>query len=356
MSSQLTLTGGSIAPETINAYHLARDVLGMSTDDAFEMFDGMDPHTRAGWVALMNTDELFYADPSDVHVRALRAVDPRAVAFLLAEAFTLEEATEFAAFETRDGDEVPVDVLRVCAPAVAWHQFDPTGIPTLRGADGDTYYRVHVREGADEYGECHDGTGLVNDHGEVYGDDYVAYIDDDLWHAPGGDGDGPDVVVGRDSWHEHANTLITVLPDGTRSKVEHSDGVMFDAGVYMDEFDSLRALPSDAYEFVEGVVMGTITKRVDGWRSYDDGPSETAGWAKAKAGWHSSMEGSTQQVLINELTSGERPVAFPVAVGFTRTSNVFSIGLDVYAPIEHVDEMDALFDGTSGAPGHGGVR
>lgn len=255
---------------------------------------------------------------------------------------------------TDDADDFP--------PLKAIEQFVPfsdilwtaTEQPRLADTGDDRYWFGLVRDGS------RDRPMWVDDRGFTYYEETIEYIA----HGAGGlyqqlDPDGPQWLY-RESWDEYANTLVAVEPDGTRYKCLFSDGVMMDFAEYDREYDYIDG--SSLQDPIHDIVLGTGWVSTDAWRGYNRTPSEAGPegvgtrFVQAKSGWHSTMEGSDQQELINDITSGRQPVNAPVLVVFKRTSNVFSVGLSLYIPEEYTDDLDRLFYDTGAAPGYAGVR
>lgn len=246
--------------------------------------------------------------------------------------------------------ELPADVREMARDEDEWELQDPSDIRVDECMIcGDDLYYVDPAEDVDSCPFCGDPTCPINEWGEQTHAEYV--YDDGLYGTFDDDG----VVCGGcyEGFDYDANTAIVVTPEG-RAKVEYTSGVYRDFGRFGGEFEHFDELPHGE-EIVEAIVEGTGTVRVDGWRSYEDGPSEANGLEKLGTGWHSSMERSDQSDAINALTSGEIRVEFPVAVVFTRSSNAFSQPIDVYAPPEHKDELVDILAGNA-APVHGGVE
>lgn len=220
---------------------------------------------------------------------------------------------------------------------------------TVTDTDGETLYRGLLTEEA--AGNAHgtlDGVGYVDKRGNVYGDEFIMHIEGDRYIPVDTDAD----VLHRESFHEYANTMVVVLPFGRgKARIEFLDGVLFTGYEH-----SYHDLPADVREAADAVVKGTGWVSTDAWRGYMKTPNSLPGFARAKSGWHSTMEQSSQAETVRAITDGDHPIAAPIIVVFGRTSNVMSTGLDLYIPEAFTEDMDALFDGTSGAPGYAGVR
>lgn len=152
----------------------------------------------------------------------------------------------------------------------------------------------------------------------------------------------------REHWDEGANTLTLVHPDGYQTHVTYSGGIMFDHSMYDQEYIPVPDSPFE--EVVLAIVAGTGWKSTDAWRGYEHGPSTADEWEKVTDTWHGTMTRTSASDAVNALAAGKGPT--PVAVAFTTTSNVMSIGIEVYAPEYLVDEIEAHFsEATAGLDG-----
>ena len=146
----------------------------------------------------------------------------------------------------------------------------------------------------------------------------------------------------------HPDGTIVVAAD-EKYKTTYMNGVYYNPA----EWPPFDAPPDWVYDVFDGVAGGTERKPTDAWRGANEPPDEAGGFTNVSSGWHSSMEKSDLSERINDLTDGRMP--FPVVVVFGRTSNVCSMGIDVYAPEEHSDRVEDYLD-VRAAPGHAGVR
>lgn len=278
-----------------------------------------------------------------------------------------------------------------------WHRVDPTDVPTADCAVCDeTLYRVPLAD--ESCWRCGAHTCYVNKwgeiaHGEHVGDPaalsggYNLALEDD-------DSDASHVMCGHCSERfGEGNTVVVVTPDGDKFSVPYEGTVIRDInGVVDSETPPISEAPDLVWDAIRELVCGGTYVSTDGWRGYHTGPSETDGLSKVSSGWHSSMEQSKLSERINELTSGkfhrdtvevqrvasddlleaaftgegievetvekerDGPVLdFPIAVMFGRTSNVCSIGIDVYAPEDKAEIVKGILDKRA-APGHAGLR
>lgn len=243
-------------------------------------------------------------------------------------------------------DEVPAKALVELAPMDfedPWtHVWKPR---TVEDTDGETYWVGLGSEDTSAYTE----EVFIDDWGNVYDSDMFYWVYPGEMYQPASD-EQEGKVVYAESWDEYANTLVTVLPDGTRSKILYSGGVYMDFAEFDSEFVHVEDTPHE--DAILAVVNGTGWNATDAWRGYEDGPSEAVGFVKAKDTWHGTMTRTSASDRINELSSGDRPMPFPVMVAFTRTSNLFSQGLEVFVPEDRTDDLQAYFEGaTAGLDG-----
>ena len=202
--------------------------------------------------------------------------------------------------------------------------------------------------------ECGEDFGVDPDTGQAYadpegkeeiGDEFFLNDDDQDDMMPfdlqGKGGSACPYCVER-AFTEN-DTVVVIGPDG--KEVLHWDGriAYFEDGDGIDEYR----------EIAKGIARGAKWLSTDVWRGYTGVPDKAHKLVLALSGWHSSMEGSDLSERINSLTKGDLNLGYPVAVVFSRTSNVCSIGLDVYAPEDKVEEIKKLLDETP-APKYAG--
>jgi len=327
---QLRFDGGMINPELLELRREARDTWELTHEEAAEEFPESMPLPEVRkWlkvVALDVAEELEYDDIEE----------PGVIEWLVYEG--VEDADELLELAPLcEAFEAPIEVYRACNPVEEWSRLDPTNVEYVSCAVcGETLYRVEHEESC---WMCGDTACYVDDSGEVLHGEYV--------EDPGGryynvEEDGSYVMCGycEESFMDYANTLV--IHDGTHKYVVDYQGpVRADRGEYDS---SLGYLGESGYEeLVDEFVKGTKTVRVGGWRSYEEGPEETVEFTHLKAGWHSTMDKTSSSDAVNALTNGEfhRELGweFPVVVMYGRTSNVFSVGLDIYVPKDKADEI-----------------
>lgn len=251
-------------------------------------------------------------------------------------------------YQTEDGEPVPDNVIAHFAPVHEWAFHDPTRISVVECLlCGDEIYLGETEEscwfcGSNEY--CG-----VSNWGEQT---HIEHVIDDGPYFPLASDEG--VMCGGcyESFEEYGDTLVIVEPNGDRYKVVYQGGVGFDYGEFASEYEYLDG---EALELAKGIVDGTRRVRVDGWRSYTDVPDEIEAveFEKVGGGWHSTMDRSEFSDRINEITSGEDVPPFPMAVRFGKTSNLFSINVDVFAPSD-AQEYAANFLGRAKHTGTAG--
>lgn len=225
---------------------------------------------------------------------------------------------------------------------------------------GDTIYWVptDVDETCEICGMHHGTDGCpVNDWGEPthyehVGDPMTLYltVSGDIETMCGGCYENMD--------HHPDGSISLVEPDGSTVKTTYMNGVYYNPR----EWPPYPDVPDEAMELIDEIIQGNRRIRVDGWRSYAAPPGAAGELTKVSSGWHSSMEKSKLSDRINKITqgdlhSGSVPEAwdFPVVVVTTTTSNVCSMGLDVYAPQEHEETVSDYLD-VRAQPGHAGVK
>lgn len=338
--TQQTLTGNDgPSDELLRLWRAAKDGLGLSHPEAVRRFPESTEH-RSAWLDIL-TDERFTEDRLD------DVEEPRAVAWYLMEDATMDEAVKAQAFEAEEA--LPLDVIRACADPDHWpSHVDPAAIQTAECAVCDqTLYRVHIAEsdeGRDSCWVCGSATCFVDEYGEAVHGEYVG--------DPAGDGyydvaeDSSGVMCGHcyESMDHGGSTVVVVTPDNGVYKSSYQGTVVDQHGLYK--------APDYVVEIIHSIAEGTYTVPVDGWRSYDEGPGEADGLEKIGGGWHSSMDRTDFSDRVNDLTNGDIPLPFPVAVVFGRTSNVCSVGLDIYAPPEHAEELGHVLGGSSTGVDH----
>ena len=270
------------------------------------------------------------------------------------------EARRMALYAMEDGSPLPLKVAEMCAPPEDWYHHDPGAV---RADDcaicGDEVFMVETEEscyfcggteycGVDDYGyQTH--VEPVEDPAGIY-----ANIDPDSeeWFICGGC---------YETFSDYGDTVVVIMPDGRRWKVDYQSPVIFDHGQHFRDYEYLDN--GAVFDLVEGIVLGTGRVRTDGWRSHSEGPTDVDGveveawdtFVEVGGGWHSTWDASDFSERINELTSGDIHPPFPMAVRFGKTSNLFSIIIDLYAPEGTEAEVKAFMDGATHAGLAGGI-
>lgn len=277
---------------------------------------------------------------------------------------------------------------------------DPSGVdPVECAACGSEMYRVPLADETCRY--CGSDVCQVNKYGDVVHEEYVndkgaPEIGYDL-ELEADDADASGVICGHCSQRFEGNSIVVSMPDGATFGAEFEGTVIRDASPYGEgDHASLAEAPDIVWDILKELVLGKRYVRVDGWRGHTEGPSDAGGLTKVSGGWHSSMERSDLSARINLLNAGKlhegrgmapvkvngeiymepskATVAFedalydgesveaepygldvPVAVMFSRTSNICSIGIDVYCPETATDHLKELLDADA-APIHAGVH
>lgn len=248
-----------------------------------------------------------------------------------------------------------------------WHlrHTDAGDIPTTTCAvcDDDLFRVPH------DDGSCwHCGVEVcwVNDHGEMVHGEHVG--------DPGAPEIGYNLALDDDDDASHimcgyceerfgeGNTVVVITPDGETFGAAYDGPVIRDASPYGEgNHSALYEASDEVWDLLKELVLGGQYVSTDAWRGYQTGPSEAGELVKVSGGWHGSMERSELSDRINTLTSGDyhtddpEALDFPVAVMFGRTSNVMSIGIDVYAPEDSKERLKEVLD-ASASPGHAGLR
>jgi hypothetical protein len=190
-------------------------------------------------------------------------------------------------------------------------------------------------------GESIDGMDYAEDHDYVMGDEHATYrrIDD----GP----TGPMCLYCREDFDSYSDTLVVTLPYGSKAKYEYKGGIMFDHSIYTRDFVEPGDLPLGVFDAAVEIMGGQHWVSTDGWRGYSETPGKGGDFVRVKNSWHSTMERTDVSDLINDLSNGDAGIDFPVIVVYARTSNVFSMGIEVYAPKDHVEDIKELFEGAS---------
>lgn len=173
------------------------------------------------------------------------------------------------------------------------------------------------------------------------GDEYALFSLDEL-------GEEKEIICSycEESIHSDHDTIIVVGPEG-KLIFCHRSGIGY-VESYGEE-DGALYLPHALH-----IAQGGYWKKTDAWRGYSATPAYTDELVRVLSGWHSSMESSDLADKINELTRGEFKLAFPVAVVFGLTSNVCSIGIDIFAPKGCEDKVRELLESEVPAPSFAG--
>lgn len=190
-------------------------------------------------------------------------------------------------------------------------------------------------------GESIDDMDYAEDSDYVSHDEYATYrrIDD----GP----TGPMCLYCRESFDSHSDTLVVTMPDGSKAKYEYEDGIMFDHSIYTREFLAPDELPPEVFDAAVEIMAGQHWVSTDAWRGYSETPGSGGDFVRVKNSWHSTMDRTDASDLINDLSNGEAGVDFPVMTVYARTSNVFSMGIEVYVEEDHTDDIKDLFDRVS---------
>jgi len=137
------------------------------------------------------------------------------------------------------------------------------------------------------------------------------------------------------SFHEYGNTILVVIGEEV-SKLTENSGIFWDWGAY-GEHPSLPA-------YMQRTIMelNPHYHRVDGWRGYDvfDTPS---GYVNVRTGWVGWGSSSDFHDIMEQVRDGQHNLPFPVIVVIAKTSNVFSVNIDVYVPEENEKDFERLF-------------
>ena len=202
--------------------------------------------------------------------------------------------------------------------------------------------------------ECGDEFFVSPDTGEVYTDEngeerigYETFLSEDDYGDAGffdlkGEGAFVCPYCVEMAGYEF-DTVVVVGPEG--KEILRWDGRI---AYFGNDVQS-----EDYREIAKAIARGTEWVSTSAWRGYTKAPDAVYKMVRALSGWHSSMEGSELSDKINALTREEIDLGYPIAIVFSRTSNVCAIGLDVYAPEDKVDEVQALLDAAP-APGYAG--
>jgi len=190
-------------------------------------------------------------------------------------------------------------------------------------------------------GESIDGMDYAEDHDYVLDDEHATYrrIDD----GP----TGPMCLYCRESFDSHSDTLVIAMPDDTKAKYEYDSGIMFDHSIYSREFLEPRDLPADVFDAAVEIMGGQHWVSTDAWRGYSETPGRGGDFVRVENSWHSTMDRTDASDLINDLSNGEAGAEFPVITVYARTSNVFSMGIEVYAPEARVEDIKDMFERVS---------
>lgn len=348
-TEQRKLDGGTISTAVLHARRHARFLFGFSREEAAERV----PEDAETWVfhTLKHLASDFSSEKSPVvaledyeHEYAWPD-DLGPTEWLVDECdMDLRTAMDYAPLEWAL-EEVPKDVVEVTLNPREWlDRLDRAKV--FHDLHGDEVYWVVVKNDASP-GYTEDGFAFVDDWGSVYSPEMYAFVDDDyegyVW--TGDEDDAPDIVY-RETFRDYANTLAVIMPDTSKWVFDYDRGVVawqwYDENRRNSEYDV-----DDVFDIAEPLIQGTYHVSTDAWRGYDTGPTATAEMVRVKSGWHSSMERTDISDRINELVSGKAHEAygwaFPVVVMYGKTSNIMSIGLDIYAPEDGVDDVTQFF-------------
>lgn len=235
---------------------------------------------------------------------------------------------------TQNGEPIPENVAEHFAPAEEWFHHDPTAIvvESCLLCDDDIYLG--------ETNESCPFCGSVEYCGATeWGQTHVEHVSDGGLYFPiTGDGG---VLCGAcyEFFEEYGDSLIIVMPDGERFKIVYDGNVAMDWGEWFGDYEMLTG---PALELAQAIVSGTRRVPVDGWRSYSDVSSEIESdeisFAEVGGGWHSTMDRSEFSDRLNEITSGKDVPPMPMAIRFGKTSNIFSIIVNVFVPSDRCEE------------------
>ena len=108
---------------------------------------------------------------------------------------------------------------------------------------------------------------------------------------------------------------------------------IYQSPVLKDPEGDFERLPQDLQKAVAAIVVGTRWHRVDPWRGYEQPPRKAGRFVMVMDGWHSTWLGDRSELseALNAILRREAGLDFPVLVVFGRTSNLFAIGISVYA-------------------------
>lgn len=360
---QVCFDGGTIDDAIIASRRAARTVFDLSREEAVNLVSNDEEplsDLARGLRYLAQTFESKYVDddpihPDDyAHELDLRN-DALAAAWFYEECeMSLREALDFAPL-WQQIPEPNHKAMKVTLNPREWMD-DLDQARVMKELSGDKLYWV-IPEEEEMDRHSSDAFHWVNDWGDVTPDWCYDWISPDRWDFPTWIHPEEEITRLRynESWREHSHTLVYVDGTGEKHTFRYLDDVV-------DAYPDDTTMSPEDDEFIDNVVpllQGSRSYRIDGWRSGHTGPSETTTMSRVKSGWHSSMERSSQSERINEITAGkcheELDWDFPVAVIFSKTSNVCSIGLDIYAPEKAHTYIEQHFDGTAAQPYYAGV-
>ena len=157
----------------------------------------------------------------------------------------------------------------------------------------------------------------------------------------------------RESWDEHANTLTVADERGQVAKINYEDGIIMDHAHYDRDLEPIGELDGELENAILEIVSGTSWVSTDAWRGHTTVPDDADGYTKAKSGWHSSITQTDASDVVNGLLDGEyhhygdHGLNVPIIGVFSTTSNVMSLGVDLYVPDGHENSIVELFENAS---------
>jgi len=140
------------------------------------------------------------------------------------------------------------------------------------------------------------------------------------------------------SFHDYSNTII-VVQGSQRSKLAENDGIFWDWGAYGGEEIELDDKMRETI-----LELNPHYHRTDAWRGYDvfDTPS---GYVNVRTGWVGWGSSGDFHDIMEQVMKGTYELSYPVIMVLAKTSNVFSVNVDVYVPEEHEKDFERLFTG-----------
>lgn len=138
------------------------------------------------------------------------------------------------------------------------------------------------------------------------------------------------------SFHDYGNTILVVEGESV-SKIAEKSGIFWDWGARGGDEAPLPAYMTETIK-----QLNPHYHRTDGWRGYDvfDTPS---GYVNVRTGWVGWGSSSDFHDIMQGVMKGNYNLAFPVIVVIAKTSNVFSVNVDVYVPEGNEKDFERLF-------------